>query len=78
MECSGVAEVAVVATPDAIKGLVPAALVTLRAGTPRSPESRNAIRRQVADVIGKITVPETCSSPMPCRGPRATRSCAGC
>ena len=35
MECGGVAEVAVVGAPDAIKGLVPAAFVTLKAGQPR-------------------------------------------
>ena len=32
MECAGVAEVAVVGMPDPIKGLVPAAFVTLKAG----------------------------------------------
>ena len=32
MECPGVAEVAVVGAPDPIKGLVPAAFVTLKAG----------------------------------------------
>jgi acetyl-CoA synthetase len=58
MECSGVAEVAVVGMPDAIKGLVPAAFVTLKAGVPSSPEIRDAIRRQVSDVIGKIAIPE--------------------
>ena len=58
MECSGVAEVAVVGTPDTIKGLVPAAFITLRAGASPSPEIRDAIRRQVTDVIGKIAIPE--------------------
>jgi acetyl-CoA synthetase len=58
MECSGVAEVAVVGAPDAIKGLVPAAFVTLKAGESSSSELRDAIRRQVADVIGKIAIPE--------------------
>jgi acetyl-CoA synthetase len=58
MECNGVAEVAVVGAPDAIKGLVPAAFVTLKAGASPSSEIREAIRRQVADVIGKIAIPE--------------------
>ncbi len=58
MECSSVAEVAVVGAPDAIKGLVPAAFVTLRAGESPSAEVRDAIRRQVADVIGKIAIPD--------------------
>jgi acetyl-CoA synthetase len=58
MECSGVAEVAVVGAPDAIKGLVPAAFVTLKAGSAPSSEIRDTVRRQVADVIGKIAIPE--------------------
>ena len=58
MECNSVAEVAVVGAPDAIKGLVPAAFVTLRAGESASAELRDAIRRQVADVIGKIAIPD--------------------
>jgi acetyl-CoA synthetase len=58
MECAGVAEVAVVGAPDTIKGLVPAAFITLKAGASPSPETRDAIRRQVADVIGKIAIPE--------------------
>jgi acetyl-CoA synthetase len=53
-----VAEAAVVGAPDPIKGLVPAAFVTLKAGEPPSGEIRDAIRRQVAEVIGKIAVPE--------------------
>lgn len=58
MECSGVAEVAVVGAPDAIKGLVPAAFVTLKSGTAASPANRDAIRSRVAETIGKIAVPE--------------------
>jgi acetyl-CoA synthetase len=51
-------EVAVVGAPDAIKGLVPAAFVTLKAGSAPSSEIRDTVRRQVADVIGKIAIPE--------------------
>jgi acetyl-CoA synthetase len=58
MESAGVAEVAVVGAPDAIKGLVPAAFITLKAGSVPSAETRGTIRRQVADVIGKIAIPE--------------------
>ena len=59
MECGGIAEVAVVGMPDAIKGLVPAAFVTLksgRVGLCRAP--RHAIRDQVARAIGRIAMPE--------------------
>jgi acetyl-CoA synthetase len=58
MECPGVAEVAVVGRPDAIKGLVPAAFVTLKAGQTPSSSIEQAIRAQVASSIGKIAVPE--------------------
>lgn len=58
MECPGVAEVAVVSMPDAIKGTVPAAFVTLKAATTASPEMERSIRQQVATTISKIAVPE--------------------
>jgi acetyl-CoA synthetase len=58
MECSGIAEVAVVGMPDAIKGTVPAAFVTLKAAGTASPEMERSIRRQVAVTISKIAVPE--------------------
>jgi acetyl-CoA synthetase len=57
MECGGIAEVAVVGMPDAIKGTVPAAFVTLRAGQTPSPEMEETIRQQVAATISKIAVP---------------------
>jgi acetyl-CoA synthetase len=57
MECGGIAEVAVVGMPDAIKGTVPAAFVTLRAGQAPSPEMEERIRQQVATMISKIAVP---------------------
>ena len=44
MECSGVAEVAVVGAPDPIKGLVPAAFVTLKVGQAASSEIEQSIR----------------------------------
>ena len=58
MECTGVAEVAVVGMADAIKGTVPAAFVTLKAGQVASPEMESRIRQQVASTISKIAVPE--------------------
>jgi acetyl-CoA synthetase len=58
MACPGVAEVAVVGMPDEIKGTVPAALVTLKAGQTGSAEMTRAIRQQVAASISKIAVPE--------------------
>jgi acetyl-CoA synthetase len=58
MECHGVAEVAVVAMPNAIKGTVPAAFVTLKDGDTASVEMEHRIRQQVATAIGKIAVPE--------------------
>jgi acetyl-CoA synthetase len=58
MECSGVAEVAVVGAPDPIKGLVPAAFVTLKVGQTASSEIEQSIRRQVAQSISKIAVPD--------------------
>jgi len=48
----------VVGMPDAIKGTVPAAFVTLKAGETASAEMEEAIRRQVAAIISKIAVPE--------------------
>src|SRR4030095_14296728 len=47
MECAGVAEVAVVGMPDPIKGTVPAAFVTLKAGHTPSPALEHAIRSRV-------------------------------
>ncbi len=58
MEGGGVAEVAVVGMPDAIKGTVPAAFVTLRAGESASAEMKQMIRLRVSDAISKIAVPE--------------------
>jgi acetyl-CoA synthetase len=58
MTCPGIAEVAVVGMPDAIKGTVPAAFVTLKTGQSASTEMSNAIRRQVTTSISKIAVPE--------------------
>ncbi len=58
MECSGVAEVAVVGAPDPIKGLVPAAFVTLKVGQAASSDIEQSIRTQVAESISKIAVPE--------------------
>jgi acetyl-CoA synthetase len=58
MECGGIAEVAVVEMPDAIKGTVPAAFITLKAGHSASPELEQRIRQQVATTISKIAVPE--------------------
>jgi len=59
MECGGVAEAAVVGVPDAIKGLVPAAFVTLKAGHDASSALEQAIRDQIVRAIGKIAVPES-------------------
>jgi acetyl-CoA synthetase len=58
MESPGVAEVAVVGAPDPIKGLVPVAFVTLKAGQAASAAIEQAIRAQVAERISKIAVPE--------------------
>ena len=58
MECGGIAEVAVVEMPDAIKGTVPAAFVTLKAGFAASPQMEQRIRQQVTTAISKIAVPE--------------------
>jgi acetyl-CoA synthetase len=58
MECPGVAEVAVVGAPDPIKGLVPAAFVTLKVGQAGSAETGQSIRTHVAESISKIAVPE--------------------
>jgi acetyl-CoA synthetase len=58
MECPEVAEAAVVGAPDPIKGLVPAAFVTPRAGRAASPGLEARIREQVARSIGKIAIPE--------------------
>jgi acetyl-CoA synthetase len=58
MECAGVAEVAVVGMPDPIKGLVPAAFVTPKAGQLPSAELMTSIRQRVTESISKIAVPE--------------------
>src|SRR5262249_44644703 len=58
MECGGIAEVAVVGMPDSIKGTVPAAFVTLRAGQTASPQLEDAIRRQVSTIISNSAVPD--------------------
>ena len=58
MEGGGVAEVAVVGMPDPIKGTVPAAFVTLKAGEFPSAELTQTIRQRVASSISKIAVPE--------------------
>jgi acetyl-CoA synthetase len=59
MECEEVAEVAVVGMPDPLKGLVPAAFVTVRAGQQASSSVlEQKIRSQVTESIGKIAVPE--------------------
>lgn len=57
MSCQAVAEAAVIGVPDEIKGLVPAAFVTLRANVASSPEIEREIRRAVVDHIGKIALP---------------------
>jgi acetyl-CoA synthetase len=58
MESGIAAEAAVVGAPDAIKGLVPAAFVTLKSGEASTPEAELKIKRHVADTIGKIATPE--------------------
>jgi acetyl-CoA synthetase len=58
MECPGVAEAAVVGMPDAIKGTVPAAFVTLKASHAASPEMERGIRQHIAATISKIAAPE--------------------
>jgi acetyl-CoA synthetase len=58
MECGGIAEVAVVGMPDAIKGLVPAAFITLKGGQSASAVLEQTIRDQVARAISRIAVPE--------------------
>jgi len=58
MECAGVAEVAVVGIPDAVKGTVPAAFVTIKAGHEASPALERAIRDRVITNISKIAIPE--------------------
>ena len=58
MECAGVAEVAVVGIPDAVKGTVPAAFVTIKAGHEISLSLERAIRDRVTISISKIAVPE--------------------
>jgi acetyl-CoA synthetase len=57
MACGAVAEAAVVGMPDPIKGLVPAAFVTLKAGQRESPGLEETIREEVARAIGKIAIP---------------------
>jgi acetyl-CoA synthetase len=58
LECPEAAEAAVVGAPDAIKGTVPVAFVTLRTGVEPSDALRGTLRDQVARTIGKIAVPE--------------------
>jgi acetyl-CoA synthetase len=58
MECEGIAEVAVVGMPDPIKGTVPAAFVTLKAGRTTSRDLEHAIRQHVAATTSKIAMPE--------------------
>jgi acetyl-CoA synthetase len=58
MESGSVAEVAVVGSPDAIRGTVPAAFVTLKSGQKASPEMERQIRQHVATAISKIAIPE--------------------
>jgi acetyl-CoA synthetase len=58
MECGGIAEVAVVGMPHPIKGLVPAAFITLKGAASASAALEVAIREQVARAIGRIAIPE--------------------
>jgi acetyl-CoA synthetase len=58
MECGGIAEVAVVGMPHPIKGLVPAAFITLKGAVSASAALEVAIREQVAQAISRIAVPE--------------------
>ena len=58
MECPEVAECAVVGAPDATRGLVPAAFVTVRAGQEASRYLESRIREQVSSSISKIAIPE--------------------
>lgn len=58
VECSGVAEAAVIGVPHDIKGLVPVAFVTLREGYQASDAMEDAIRQKVIDNISKIAVPD--------------------
>jgi acetyl-CoA synthetase len=58
METGIAAEAAVVGVPDPIKGLVPAAFVTLKSGEPASVEAASRVKRHVAETIGKIAIPE--------------------
>ena len=53
-----VAEAAVVARPDELKGQAIAAFVTLEAGTPPSPELKEELRQWVAKEIGALAKPE--------------------
>ena len=79
MECGGIAEVAVVGMPDAIKGLVPAAFVTLKAGPGRLAGARTGdSRRRSPRASAGSPSPNTCSSPTSCPRRRAARSCGGC
>jgi len=58
MECAEVAECAVVGAPEATKGLVPAAFVTLKAGRQGGHELESRIQEQVSRSIGKIAIPQ--------------------
>ena len=53
-----VAEAAVVARPDELKGQAIAAFVTLEAGTKPSPELKEELRQWVAKEIGALAKPE--------------------
>ncbi len=53
-----VAEAAVVARPDDIKGAALVAFVSLRAGSAGSPELREALRQRVASEIGAVAKPD--------------------
>src|SRR5262249_25120929 len=58
METGIAAEAAVVGVPDPIKGLVPAAFVTLKSSEAASVEAATRVKRHVAETIGKIATPE--------------------
>lgn len=58
MECDEVAEVAVVGMPHQLKGLVPAAFVTLRTGQEPNAVLEDKIRKRVSESISKIAAPE--------------------
>ena len=53
-----VAEAAVVARPDELKGQAIAAFVTLKAGTPLTPQLKEELRQWVAKEIGALAKPD--------------------